>query len=172
MWVYFGWALLFGINFTVYQAGVIALTLLYSSFFAEIFRSAFEAIHKGQREAGMALGMTRWRIFRSILSPQAMKIAIPNVGSMYIGMIKDTSTFTIIGMTELVFIMQNINSTYFQPFVLFTAAAGLYVMAAFLVDLLFRLLEGGLSYPNAGALKRFLTRKKRAQVQQLMELHQ
>jgi uncharacterized integral membrane protein len=75
-------------------------------------------------------------------------------------------------MTELVFIMQNINSTYFQPFVLFTAAAGLYVMAAFLVDLLFRLLEGGLSYPNAGALKRFLTRKKRAQVQQLMELHQ
>ncbi|MFM7873382.1 MAG: ABC transporter permease subunit, partial [Actinomycetota bacterium] len=48
VWVYFGWSLLFGYNFTVYQAGVIALTLLYSSFFAEIFRSALEAVHKGQ----------------------------------------------------------------------------------------------------------------------------
>lgn len=169
MWVYFGWALLFGYNFTVYQAGVIALTLLYSSFFAEIFRSALEAIHKGQREAGLALGMSRFRIFRSVIMPQALKIAIPNVGSMYIGMIKDTSTFTIIGMGELVFIMQNINSIYFQPFVLFTAAAGLYVAAAFVIDWIFRLLEGGLTYPKPGALKRFLTRKKRARIQRLVE---
>jgi His/Glu/Gln/Arg/opine family amino acid ABC transporter permease subunit len=50
IWVYFGWSLLFGHNFTVFQAGVIALTLLYSSFFCEIFRSALQAIPKGQRE--------------------------------------------------------------------------------------------------------------------------
>jgi len=169
VWVYFGWSLLFGYNFTVYQAGVIALTLLYSSFFAEIFRSALEAVHKGQREAGQALGMSRLRIFRSIVMPQALKIAIPNIGSMYIGMIKDTSTFTVIGLAELVFVMQSINAEYFQPFVLFTAAAGLYVAAAFLVDFVFRIVEGGFSYPKVGRVKRFLTRRKRAQIQRLVE---
>ena len=169
IWVYFGWSLLFGYNFTVYQAGVIALTLLYSAFFSEIFRSALEAILKGQREAGLALGMTRARIFRSVIMPQGLKIAIPNIGSMFIGMIKDTSTFTVIGLAELVYIMQNINSQYFQPFVLYTAAAGLYVAAAFLVDYIFRGIESGFSYPKQSAIKRFLTRKKRAQVQRLVE---
>jgi len=169
IWVYFGWSLLTGYNFTVYQAGVIALTLLYSSFFAEIFRSALEAVHKGQREAGFALGMTRWRIFRSIVMPQALKIAIPNIGSMYIGMIKDTSTFTVIGLGELVYIVQSVNAQYFQPFVLFTAAAGLYVAAAFLVDFIFRAIESGFTYPRQGAIKRFLTSKKRARVQKLVE---
>ena len=169
VWVYFGWSLLFGYNFTVYQAGVIALTLLYSSFFAEIFRTALEAVHKGQREAGLALGMSRFRIFRSIVMPQALKIAVPNIGSMYIGMIKDTSTFTVIGLSELVFVMQRINAEYFQPFVLFTAAAALYVGAAFLVDFIFRAFEGAFSYPKQGVIKRFLTRKKRAQVQRLVE---
>ncbi len=169
IWVYFGWSLLFSYNFTVYQAGVIALTLLYSAFFSEIFRSALEAIHKGQREAGLALGMSRLRIFRSVVMPQALKIAIPNIGSMFIGMIKDTSTFTVIGLAELVYVMQNINSQYFQPFVLYTAAAGLYVIAAFVVDFIFRNIENGLSYQKQGKIKRFLTRRKRAQVQRLVE---
>jgi ABC-type amino acid transport system permease subunit len=101
--------------------------------------------------------------------PQALKIAIPNIGSMYIGMIKDTSTFTVIGLAELVFVMQSINAEYFQPFVLFTAAAGLYVAAAFLVDFVFRIIEGGFSYPKVGRVKRFLTRRKRAQIQRLVE---
>jgi len=169
IWVYFGWSLLFGHNFTVYQAGVIALTLLYSSFFCEIFRSALQAIHKGQREAGMALGLTRGRIFRSIMLPQATKIAIPNIGSMYIGMIKDTSTFAIIGMVEVVRVTQNLNSTYFQPFVLYTAAAGLYVVIAFLVDFIFRNAELNFSYPPQGRLAKFLSRKKKKRVEGLMK---
>jgi His/Glu/Gln/Arg/opine family amino acid ABC transporter permease subunit len=169
IWVYFGWSLLFGYNFTVYQAGVIALTLLYSSFFAEIFRSALEAVHKGQREAGLALGMTRARIFRSVVLPQALKIATPNIGSMFIGMVKDTSTFTVIGLGELVYITQSINAQYFQPFVLFTAAAVLYVAAAFLIDFIFRGIESIFNYQKQGPAKRFLTRRKRAQVQRLVE---
>lgn len=168
IWVYFGWSLLFGHNFSVYQAGVIALTLLYSAFFSEIFRSALQAIHKGQREAGMALGMTRFRIFRSIIMPQGLKIAVPNIGSMYIGMIKDTSTFAVIGLAEVVRVTQTINSQYFQPFVLYTAAAVMYVAIAFLVDYIFKGFESTITYPSTGILYRFLTRKKRAHVQELV----
>jgi ABC-type amino acid transport system permease subunit len=117
----------------------------------------------------MALGISRGRIFRSILLPQATKIAIPNIGSMYIGMIKDTSTFAIIGMVEVVRVTQNLNSTYFQPFVLYTAAAGLYVVIAFLVDFIFRNAELNFSYPPQGRLAKFLSRKKKKRVEGLMK---
>src|SRR5439155_1575705 len=96
--VYFGWSLILGLSFTVFQAGVIALVLLYGAFISEIYRAALEAIPRGQREAGLALGMRPIRVFLQIVLPQATKIAIPNIGSMFIGMVKDTSTFTVIGL--------------------------------------------------------------------------
>jgi His/Glu/Gln/Arg/opine family amino acid ABC transporter permease subunit len=168
IWVYFGWSLLFGHNFTVFQAGAIALTLLYSAFFSEVFRSALQAIHKGQREAGLALGMTRIRIFTSVIMPQAVKIALPNIGSMYIGMVKDTSTFAVIGLVEVVRVTQNLNSANFQPFVLYTAAALLYVFIAFLVDQIFRVFEKNFSYPPTGKIARFLTKGKKVRMARLM----
>src|SRR4029077_16187697 len=50
VWVYFGLQQALNINFTVFEAGVIALTLLYSAFISEIFRSALEAVPRGQQE--------------------------------------------------------------------------------------------------------------------------
>ena len=73
--------------------------------------------------------------------PQATKIAIPNLGSMFIGMIKDTSTFLIIGAAEITFHTNNLEQEYFQPFVLYTAAGAIYVIAAFIIDFFFRSLE-------------------------------
>ena len=168
IWVYFGWSLLFGYNFSVYQAGVIALTLLYSAFFCEIYRAALLAVPKGQREAGLALGMPRAKIFMSIVMPQATKIAIPNIGSMYIGMVKDTSTFAVIGLVELVRVTQNLNSVNFQPFVLYTAAAVLYVALAFVVDFIFRAIEKNLSSPPVGGLSNVLTKRRRERIQALI----
>lgn len=168
IWVYFGWALLLGHNFTVYQSGVIALTLLYSAFFSEIFRSALQAIPLGQREAGLALGMSRIKIFKSIIMPQATKIALPNIGSMYIGMVKDTSTFAIIGLGEVVRVVQDLNAINFQPFVLFTAAALLYVFVAFVVDQIFRSIEKNFSYPPSGKVAQFLTKGKKKRIENLM----
>jgi His/Glu/Gln/Arg/opine family amino acid ABC transporter permease subunit len=164
IWVYFGVSLLLGINFTVFQAGVIALVLLYSAFISEIYRAALQAIPGGQREAGLALGMQPLRIFLQVTLPQATKIAIPNVGSMFIGMIKDTSTFTVIGLLEVTRVTQNLNSTTFQPFVLYTAAATLYVAASFLVDFLFRGIEKTLTTPPTGGMARFATRRRRRRI--------
>src|SRR5437763_13066000 len=82
IWVYFGLSLVLGVNFSVFEAGVIALTLLYGAFISEIYRAALQAIPPGQREAGLALGMHRFRVFAQVVLPQATKIAIPNIGSM------------------------------------------------------------------------------------------
>lgn len=169
IWVYFGLSLVLGVQFSTFQAGVIALTLLYSAFIAEIYRAALVAIPKGQREAGLALGMHPLRVFASVTLPQATKIAVPNIGSMLIGMVKDTSTFTVIGLTEVVRVTQNINSTYFQPFVLYTAAALMYVAVAFLVDFLFRAVEKVMESPPRGRVAHMITSRKRRRIGALVE---
>lgn len=168
IWVYFGWSLLLGISFTVFQAGVIALVALYSAFIAEIYRSALEAIPRGQREAGLALGMSSLRVFARIVLPQATKIAIPNIGSMFIGMVKDTSVFTVIGLLEVVRVTQNINSVTFQPFVLYTAAAGLYVIAAFAIDFVFRAIEKSLATPPKGRIAHAVHGRRRRRVERVV----
>jgi ABC-type amino acid transport system permease subunit len=144
---------------------VIALTLLYGAFIAEIYRAALSSIPAGQREAGLAVGMRPSRVFARIVLPQATKIAIPNLGSMFIGMIKDTSTFTLIGMLEIVHVTQDLESNLFQPFVLYSAAAGLYVIAAFVVDFVFRRIEKALTTPPSGGLSSLLRRRRRARLQ-------
>jgi His/Glu/Gln/Arg/opine family amino acid ABC transporter permease subunit len=168
IWVYFGWSLLLGISFTVFQAGVIALVALYGAFISEIYRAALEAIPRGQREAGLALGMHRLRVFMQVVLPQATKIAIPNIGSMFIGMVKDTSVFTVIGLLEVVRVTQNINSVTFQPFVLYTAAAGLYVFAAFAIDFLFRAVEKSLATPPKGWIAHAVHGRRRRRVEKMV----
>ena len=169
LWVYFGWSIVFDFNFTVFQAAVIALTLLYSAFISEIYRAALQAIPKGQREAGLALGMHPARIFLRVTLPQATKIAIPNIGSMFIGMVKDTSTFTIIGLVEVVRVTQNINSTTFKPFVLYTAAAVIYVAAAFAIDFLFRGIEKLLTTPPSGWVANLVVGHRKRRIELLVQ---
>jgi His/Glu/Gln/Arg/opine family amino acid ABC transporter permease subunit len=165
LWVYFGVSLLVGVNFTAFEAGVIALTLLYSAFISEIYRAALEAIPHGQREAGLALGMRPVRVFGSVILPQATKIALPNIGSMFIGMVKDTSVFTVIGLNEVVREAQNLNSTYFEAFTLFTAAGILYVAVAFVVDFVFRTVEKTMQTPPRGRLARLVTQRRRRRIE-------
>ena len=64
LWIYYGLPVLVGINFTAFTAGIIALTICDSPFLAEIFRSGFEAVPKGQSEAGTSLGMRFYERFR------------------------------------------------------------------------------------------------------------
>jgi His/Glu/Gln/Arg/opine family amino acid ABC transporter permease subunit len=169
LWVYFGVSIVVGVNFSVYQAGVISLALLYSAFIAEIYRAALLSIHRGQREAGLALGMRPYRVFLKVVLPQATKIAIPNLGSMFIGMIKDTSVFQFVGAAEIIFRTQNLENQYFQPFVLYTAAAGVYVIASFVIDYLFRTVELALTVPPSGGIAGVFGRRRQRRITSVIE---
>lgn len=168
LWVFFGLSLVLGINFSVFQAGVITLSLLYSAFISEIYRAALAAVPPGHREAGHALGMRGSRVFLSVTLPQATKIALPNIGSMYIGMVKDTSTLTLIGLAEVVRTTQNIVSLNYQYFALYTAAALIYVIVAFLIDLVFRLLESSYTAPPRGTVARLLRSRERKRIERVV----
>jgi ABC-type amino acid transport system permease subunit len=87
---------------------------------------------------------------------------------MFIGMMKDTSTFTVIGLLEVVRVTQNLVSQTFQPFVLYTAAAALYVLAAFVIDIIFRLVEGAYASPPRGFVSYVLRSGQRRTIQRLI----
>jgi His/Glu/Gln/Arg/opine family amino acid ABC transporter permease subunit len=167
LWVFFGLSEAISINFSAFIAGVISLTLLYSAFISEIFRSALEAIPRGQTEAGSALGMSRTRIFVSVVLPQATKIALPNIGSMLIGMIKDTSVLFIIGVAEVVAVVQADGATSYQYFTLYTAAAIIYIAVAFLVDFVFRTFEKTMQTPPRGVFSRALKGRRRRRIAEI-----
>lgn len=82
-------------------AVIIALSLKNAAFLAEVFRSAFAAVHKGQAEAALAHGMTNWQTFYRIVLPQATKIAIPPTGNYFILIFKETSLAFTIGVTDM-----------------------------------------------------------------------
>jgi hypothetical protein len=83
-------------------------------------------------------------------------------------MVKDTSVLTVIGLAELVRVTQNINSTTFQPFVLYTAAAAFYVVIAFVIDFIFRTLEKVLTTPPTGRVSKAIAGRRNRRLEAVM----
>lgn len=127
IWLYFGFSFLTGINFEPLQAGVICLTVQYAAFLAEIYRSGIQAIDKGQREAAASLGLSNIAAFRHVIFPQALRIIIPPIGNMSVGMVKDSSLVSAIGVADLMREAQIAVSQTFRPFEFYTVVAVIYI---------------------------------------------
>ena len=98
--IYFGLTYL-GLNFTRFTAGVVALTVCYAAYEAEIFRAGIESVHKGQMEASRSLGMTYMQSMRHIVLPQAVRRVIPPLSNEFIMLTKDTALVAFIGLGEI-----------------------------------------------------------------------
>lgn len=83
------------------QAAIIGFTLKESSYLAEIFRAALESVDSGQMEAGLSVGMKKWKIYTQIILPQATVNALPATGNVFITLIKASSLAFTLGITEL-----------------------------------------------------------------------
>ena len=83
------------------MAGVLGLAINYSAYEAENYRAGLQAIPRGQTEAALALGMSRWTAIRTVVVPQAVRIVIPPVTNDFIALFKDTSACSILFVTEL-----------------------------------------------------------------------
>ena len=119
--------------FTPFLAAAIALSLNEAAYMAEIIRSGLLSVDPGQELAGRALGMSRRRILRRIIIPQAVRIVIPPMGNEFITLLKLTSLATVISVTELLTASTDFYSTfasYKEPFI----AAALYYL--FIVSIL------------------------------------
>jgi His/Glu/Gln/Arg/opine family amino acid ABC transporter permease subunit len=130
-WVYYGLAMMTGVNFQPFTAGVIALSTQYGAFLAEIYRSGIEAIGRGQREAATSMGLTKTQTYRHIVLPQALRVVLPSLGNMWIAMIKDSSLLSIIGVMEIMRTAYFNSNDYFRPFEFYTLAALIYIALTF-----------------------------------------
>ena len=120
-----------GIRLDAFTAGVLALTLNYSAYISEVYRSGIQAIGKGQHDAAGALGMTRALAMRRIILPQAIRIVVPALGNYFIGLFKDTALCSAVSIQELVFTAQVHAALNFQYFTLYTVVAVMYLLVSF-----------------------------------------
>jgi polar amino acid transport system permease protein len=88
-------------DFPLLWRAVIALTLAYASFLAEVFRAGLLSVDKGQIEASKALGLTSWQRFRLVVFPQAFRTILPPLGNDFVAMVKDSSLVSVLGVTDI-----------------------------------------------------------------------
>ena len=140
LFIYFGVAAVFHIDFDPITAGVVSLTLLNSAYMAEIYRAAIQAIDAGQREAARSLGLGSIATFATVTFPQAWRIAIPSLVNQFTDIIKDSSIVAVIGTPDLMYQTIERVSFYQRPFEFYTTVAGIYlVMVVIVAQLAWRL---------------------------------
>lgn len=100
IFIFFGLPII-GIAFDRFPAAIMAFTLNYAAYFAEIFRAGISSIDEGQYEGAKVLGLPQKHIFFRIILPQATKRIVPAVGNEVINLVKDTALVYVVGMDEL-----------------------------------------------------------------------
>ncbi len=95
-----------GVNFDKLLRALIGVALFSAAYMAEVVRGGLQAIPKGQYEAAEAMGLGYWQMMRLIILPQALKLVIPGIVNTFIGLFKDTTLVLIIGLFDLLGIVQ------------------------------------------------------------------
>lgn len=128
--------------FTPLVCGILGLAINYSAYEAENYRAGLLAVPKGQMEAALALGMTRWTAVRRVVVPQAVRIVIPPVTNDFIALFKDTSVCSAIMIVELTRKyneLYNFNRNLIVELAFITG--GLYLLMSYPMGVLARRLE-------------------------------
>lgn len=115
-----------GVTIDPWPSAIIALSLNVGGYGAEVVRAAILSVPKGQWEAAYTVGMNRTRTLTRIILPQAARVSVPPLSNTFISLVKDTSLASLILVTELFKVAQQIASTTYQFMVLYLAAALVY----------------------------------------------
>nr|WP_316638477.1 amino acid ABC transporter permease [uncultured Roseateles sp.] len=109
-WAYFFLPSVTGHKTDQFSTMLAALVLFDASYLAEIVRAGLRALPKGQLQAARSLGLRPWQAMRWVLLPQALRHMLPSLVNQFVSTIKETSLGTIIGLSELSFIANQINA--------------------------------------------------------------
>lgn len=122
-------------------AGVLTIGFIFGAYLTETFRGAFLAVSLGQREAGLAFGMSRWQVLRRITAPQMLRHALPSLSNNWLVLVKSTAIVSLIGLNDMMQRAQQAAGTTREPFVFYAAAALLYLLITSVSELGFGWLE-------------------------------
>jgi His/Glu/Gln/Arg/opine family amino acid ABC transporter permease subunit len=131
----------FGLTLSGYWAGILGLGLQGAAYVAEVLRGGLASVHRGQREAGLAAGLTPLQIFATIVLPQALRVMLPPLLNTYVSLLKDSSLCALIATDELMLAARAMASEYFLPLHIFLLVGLFYFAIAFPLSMLSRALE-------------------------------
>jgi His/Glu/Gln/Arg/opine family amino acid ABC transporter permease subunit len=116
-----------GVTPTPLQAAIIGLGVNGAAYLAEIYRAGIEAIHKGQMEAALTLGMTPARAMQYIILPQAVRTMLPPMTTFAITLVKDTALVSVVAAPEIMFYARNLVTESFLSMHVYLIAALIYL---------------------------------------------
>jgi His/Glu/Gln/Arg/opine family amino acid ABC transporter permease subunit len=141
LWIFFGLAIAFQINFAPFTAAVVSLGLLNSAYMAEVYRTGLGTVGFGQWEAARSLGLGGPAIFRLVVLPQAIRVVLPSAANLFVDMLKDAAIVGVVGVWDLMKQADRLTRSYFRPFEFYTAAAVVYFVVVFAFSRLVGVLE-------------------------------
>ncbi len=115
-----------GISITPLSAALLGLALNTAAFQAEIYRAGFEAVPRGQAEAAQALGLRAWQRTRLVLLPQVVRLVLPNLTSEAVDILKNSALVSVIAVTDLLRVGQQVSAVTYRPLEAYLAVAALY----------------------------------------------
>lgn len=137
-----------GVRLGKIESFVLTLALYSGAYLAEVFRGGLLSVPPGQREAGLAIGLTEMQIRTSIVIPLMLRNVLPSLSSTFISLFKDTSLAAAIAVPELTFEARKINVETFRVIETWIVASCLYVATCSLLAALLREVERRLSVPR------------------------
>jgi His/Glu/Gln/Arg/opine family amino acid ABC transporter permease subunit len=143
--VYFGLSLA-GIPLSGFASGLLALCLQNGGYVAEIYRGGLQSVSTRQFEAGRALGMRRWTLYRSVILPQVIARVIPPLANQGISITKDTSQVAAIAVMEVMKVAQVWVESSANTYDVFLAVALIYLVLTSVVSLGARVAERQLAF--------------------------
>jgi L-cystine transport system permease protein len=117
-----------GIVLDPLTAAIIGFSLNVGAYNSEVIRGAVESIPNGQWEAAYSMGMTRSQALRRTVLPQAARVALPALANSFIALVKDTSLAAVLTVPEIFQAAQRIASVTYEPLILYTEAALIYLV--------------------------------------------
>jgi len=124
----------------------VALTIYAGAYLTEIFGSGILSVNRRYLEAGKSLGLTRTQIARYVTTPIMFRTVLPSLTTTFISLFKDTGVAFFIGVRELSFAANKVNTDFFRPIEGWLMAGALYFATAWILAITFRFLEGRIKW--------------------------
>ncbi|MFN4216518.1 MAG: amino acid ABC transporter permease [Brevinematales bacterium] len=122
-------------------SAVMGMAICYGAYIAEILRGGIQSIPRGQMEAAIALGLSRWQAIRLVVLPQTLKVVLPPIGNEFIALLKDSSLVSIIAVIDIFRRAREYASVKYFYFESYTMVALVYLVLTLFFSRLVNILE-------------------------------
>lgn len=141
MWFFFAFPIIAPFQINAFTAATLGLTLNTVAFSSEIYRAGLQSIHRGQWEAGKAIGMSYWQQMQRIVLPQAIRRMLPAFMNRAVELFKMTSLASVIAYGELMHQARIVSTISFNPIEMYTSVALIFFAVLFPATILVRRFE-------------------------------